>query len=102
MENTIAATSELYEELLKAYDIKDKRARFDACYQIVDKAEYSEIHYVISMLKEFENTGDTSSIPIEKIEHILKTVTTLFAGKEAGRRAYLLDILEEARDRKRP
>lgn len=102
MANAIAATSELYEALLIAYDITDKRARFDACYQIVDQAEYMEIHYVISMLKEFENTGDTSSIPIEKIEKILKTVTALFAGKEAGRRAYLLDILEEARDRKRP
>ena len=100
--NPISSSSKLYEKLLEAYNTQDKRVRFESCYQLVDQAEYIEIHYVISMLKEFNSTGDTSSLPLDHLEEILNPLTSLFAGNAEGRRAFLLDILEEARERKRP
>ena len=102
MANSIAATSELYEKLLEAYKTQDKLSRFERCYQIADQAEYTDIHYVLTMLREVAYTGDVSSVPFEHIERILKVAIALFDRKGAGRRAFLMDILEEARERKRP
>ena len=53
MSNPIKETSKLYDNLLKIYDkTKDKKERFSKCYNLVNKANYKDIHYVISMLKQ--------------------------------------------------
>lgn len=102
MANAIAAVSSLYEDLLIAYENEDKRSRFSTCYELADNAEYREIHFVISMLKEVELNDDAENILPDSFKTLLSAVKTLLASKENRRRVFLLDILEEARERKRP
>ena len=102
MGNAIAATSELDSQLIEAYEIDGRYSRFCACYDIVDQAEYKEINYAIALLKEFEGTPDGSEIELKGLGDLVTILKTLFASKEIRRKAYLLDILEEARERKRP
>ena len=104
MSNPIEESSIVYKALLRAYRIKDKRKRFAKCYNVVDRASYKEIHYIISMLKE---AGFDDDVPLPTIgsidcSAILSIVKNLFANDIVRRRTFLLDILEEARERKRP
>lgn len=101
MSNVIKNSSKIYAELLDAYETENKIERFEKCYGIVDAAEYKDIHYVITMLKESERSGDPSNIPFDSIETVVKALISLFAGKDLGKKAFFLDILEEARERKR-
>ena len=103
MSNPIEESSIVYKSLLRAYRIKDKRKRFAICYKVVDRASYKEIHYIISMLKE-AGFDDVQMPTIGTIDFsaILSIFNNLFANDTIRRQAYLLDILEEARERKRP
>lgn len=100
--NAIGKISELYSELLDAYEEKNKIKKFEKCYELADKATYKEIHMAISYIKEDNESGDISGIPNESVQKIMSALLTLVVGNVRGRKAYLLDILEEARERKRP
>lgn len=99
--NAIATVSDLYKDLIEAFEIKDKKERFEVCYKLANRASYKDIHMAITYVKEDDNSGDLSNIPDTEIVSILKSFLILFTGNLSGRRAYLLDILEEARERKR-
>lgn len=98
--NVIAEKSELYQKLLKAYQIEDLGERFNKCYKLVDKAKYKEIHFVITCLKQ-NAAVDIPKISIEPINVFLESFFTGIAGSVMVRSTFLLDILEEARERKR-
>lgn len=104
--NVIGKQSDLYKQLIDIYDCYDKpkdilvkRERFNRCFETVDKSEYEEICFVISLLKELD---DVESSVIEAIQFILEILKRLLFSKEAKRNRFLLDLLEEARERKRP
>ena len=103
MANPIQATSELYKKLCSVYQEQDKRVRFDSCYKLADEASYEEIHYVISMLKEAGLDDDIPDISIGglSVANIINGLKSFFGAEVVRRRAFLLDILEEARERKR-
>lgn len=104
MSNPIRETSELYDKLCQVYDEEKLRERFKKCYTLIDDASYDEIHYVISMLKESSNEDDFSGISIGGIIDLsgIMNLLKLFAASKTIRRcAFLLDLLEEARERKR-
>ena len=88
----LAQRSRLYKKLLKAKKIDDRKERFDFFYDLIDNAEYKEIHFIISAKKELE----AIKIPNEKIQPYIEQ---LFAVR--GFNAFLMDLLEEARERKR-
>lgn len=103
-ENVIGKRSQLYKELIDAYECyktgEDEvhRNRFFRCYEIVDEYDYEEICYVISMIK--ENTT-VESIEFSKVKDIIEAVKIIFGFKLKARMSFLLEILEEARERKR-
>lgn len=103
--NAIGKRSELYKELIDAFDCYDiqvpeaHRQRFDRCYAIIDEAQYKEICYVISQIKELEHRDPTG---ITEVEVLTTVAINVFAGKVTARGRFLLDLLEEARERKRP
>ncbi len=103
MANPIQATSALYKNLCTAYQEEDKRVRFESCYKLADEASYEEIHYVISMLKEAGFDEDLPDISIGglSISNIIKGLKSFIGTEVVMRKAFLLDILEEARERKR-
>ena len=96
VKNFIAKNSPLYGELLEAVKIKDSLERFETCYDLIHAANYEDIHYIITTLKELKATGKT---PI-KITDTITSFFELFLGK-SGEKAILMDLLKEARKRKR-
>lgn len=103
MSNPIRDTSKLYNDLSTAYEnTSDKIERFEKCYILADKATYNDIHYVISMLRENNSLGAEDSLFAGDFTDIVKGVLKAFTGKTHMKHAFLLDILEEARERKRP
>lgn len=104
MSNPIRDTSKLYDNLSIVYEnTTDKIERFEKCYDLANKASYNDIHYVISMLKENNSLDDAEdSLFVGDFTDVIKSVIKVFTGKTHMKHAFLLDILEEARDRKRP
>lgn len=111
MANPILEASELYRSLKPAYDnTKDLAFRFQTCYDIVDQASYSDIHFLITALKESRFTdGMQNALDASVPDAILDAIKTLFnllrtyvSVDAIKRNTFLLDILEEARERKRP
>ena len=100
--NVIAKDCKVYEDLLNAFaeNPKNPVERFNKCYDIIENANYYEIHFIISMLKEFENAGPNPQIIIEI--PAVKALLEIVNSNGRGRRAFFLDMLEEARERKRP
>lgn len=97
MSNVIADKSELYKKLLEVSEEKDYMQRFDNCYKLVDDADYKEIHFIVTMLKASENAvADTN---ISFLDMAKGCIENVFGNR--ARAAFLLDILEEARERKR-
>lgn len=104
MSNPIRETSELYDNLCQTYEDEKLRDRFNKCYTLIDDASYDEIHYVISMLKESSNEDDFNGISIGGIidlSGIINLLNLFTTSKTIRRCAFLLDLLEEARERKR-
>ncbi len=97
--NFIAKASKVYENLLEAYNSSDPVERFLKCFEILEKADYLEVHFAITMLKEI-NSKELPSSDNALVNSIIKLATTC-TSSTVGRRAYLLDMLEEARERKR-
>ena len=64
---------------------------------MADEADYHEIHFAITMLKTFEGTELVTAD-----EPVLSSLLSITKAFGSGRRAFLLDILVEARGRKRP
>ena len=95
--NKIALKCRVYQKLLDTYENEEK---FLKCYEVIDEADYYEIHYAITMLKAFESVkiGDTN-IPV--LSKLFDSIV-LYLSEHTTRRAYFLDLLEEARERKRP
>ena len=103
MSNPIRDTSKLYDDLSAIYEnTSDKIERFKKSYALADEADYNDIHYVISMLRENSSLGAEDSIFAGDFTDIIKSVLKAFTGKTHMKHAFLLDILEEARERKRP
>ena len=99
--NAIAKDSPLYDALLSAYEIPDRRLRFQTCYELVDHASYEDIHFVTAMLSEVHaitNDDFSSVLP----DTFFQSLTLLLSSKPVQRASYLLDILYEGRERKRP
>ena len=104
MANPIRETSKLYDDLCTACEKTKLRERFEKCFELVEAASYEEIHYVISMLKEVEYTEDLEGISIGGIvdlSGIINALKIMFSSRTARSHAFLMDILEEARERKR-
>lgn len=102
MNNPIESTSEIYKELSATYEnTPDKRERFQKCFDIVNSASYEEIHYMISMLKETRSLNPNDALGSGDLADILSSIILAFTGKTQMKHAFLLDILEEARERKR-
>ncbi len=97
--NYIAKDCKVYEDLLNAYNenMDNPVERFYKCYDVIDKANYFEIHFIITLLKEFEGATFSSETDISGIKELLELIN--HEGK--SRRAFILDMLEEARERKR-
>lgn len=96
MGNAIAEKSILYKNLLEACKDQNYLVRFNKCYDLVENADYKEIHFIITMLKANENAvGETN---VDLIDMLKGCIDSLFGNR--GRAAFLLDILEEARGRK--
>ena len=103
MSNPIRDTSKLYDDLSATYEnTSDKIERFKKCYALADKASYNDIHYVITMLKENYSLGAEDSLFAGDLTDTIKGILKAFTGKIHMKHAFLLDILEEARERKRP
>ena len=102
--NAIAKDSTLYNQLINVYrDEKDKRKCFESCYKIIEEADYFEIHFLITRLKEFYNDGfDDFSASLPEPISFVNMINYAFNSESLKRKAFLLDILEEARERKRP
>ena len=100
--NVIAKDCKVYEDLLNAFkeNAKNPVERFNKCYDIIENAHYYEIHFIISMLKEFENAG--IDLNIFNDHPALRGLLEIVNKSGSGRRAFFLDMLEEARERKRP
>lgn len=98
--NAIAKECKVYEDLLNAFnDNKNNPVeRFNKCYDVINTASYYEIHFIISMLKDFEGGDPSFNTNILGIVDLINAINS--SGK--SRRAFLLDMLEEARERKRP
>lgn len=103
--NVIGKQSDLYRQLINAYDCYDnpkdlsvKKERYGRCYEIINDAKYEEICFVISLLKELDDVENTA---VEVLQIILEVIKRLLTSKEARRNRFLLDLLEEARERKR-
>lgn len=102
MKNAIAKDSYLYEELLRAYDVEDSLMRFNTCYEIIDQADYVDILFVISRLKELDCSAEIGGVLSESFQAVFLAIKHLFGSKSIRRCNYLLDLLEEAKERKRP
>ena len=102
MANAIEPHSTLYGALIRAYEIDDKRIRFFTCYDLAHNADYKEIHLAISMLKEAHSNNGVENIATDSLQIFLNGLKTVFLNEVNQRNAFLLDILEEARERKRP
>ena len=68
----------------------------------MNKASYKEIHYVISMLKQSNSLIENDLYNGIELTEIVVKLFKSFMGEKYIRQAFLLDILEEARERKRP
>lgn len=96
-----------YAELLDSPDypekeidlIKEHRLRFEECYNIVDNEEYKEICYLISLLNE---SSESENVGIETIDMIISGTKKLFFSNLTQKEVFIRDLLEEARERKRP
>lgn len=103
MSNPIRDTSILYDSLSTVYEnTTDKIVRFQKCYDLANEANYTDIHYVISMLRENNSLGAEDSLFAGDFTDMLRSLLKAFTGKTHMKHAFLLDILEEARERKRP
>lgn len=103
MSNPIRNTSTLYDSLSTVYEnTTDKIERFQKCYDLANEANYTDIHYVISMLRENNSLGAEDSLFAGDFTDMLRSLLKAFTGKTHMKHAFLLDILEEARERKRP
>lgn len=102
MGNVIAKYSEMYERLISTYETTNAKERFYKCYSIVDEADYKEIHLVISMLKRDASVNIDNVESFSNIMQLFKAIIQSLSGKIQMRKSFLLDILEEARERKRP
>ena len=102
--NPIRRNSELYDNLCIAFEETELKLRFDACYQLAKEASYEEIHFVISALKEagFDEDLPDFSVAGFSLSNLMNALKAFVGAKVVRRKAFLLDILEEARDRKRP
>ena len=69
---------------------------------IVDKSTYKDIHYLITKLKQFENADINLAPNNDTIKSAANLLVSLFNSQYFSRNAFFMDILEEARDRKRP
>ncbi len=102
--NRIALNNEHYKLLLETYKDLEKEPmnQFVHCYETIDKMKYIDIHFIITSLKAFETA---SSLPFagELVDATLQPILDLIGcvQNDKGRRAFLLDLLEEARERKR-
>ena len=99
--NEIAKVSELYHKLITAYEIEDKIVRFTTCYDLIDKATYKDVLFAISCVKECEAVSELDNALPEGIRTLVTAMKTVFASKVDRRQSYLLDLLEEAKERKR-
>ena len=105
--NYLGQRSELYNKLLEAEKIKDRYERFVECYEVIEDASYVEIHFIISAIKELEAIDESSvklvlgefTINVDIIAIIVSLLELLH--KKKGYKAFLVDLLEEARERKR-
>ena len=98
--NVIAKDCKVYSDLLNAYknNLSNPVERFFKCYDIIDKASYHEIHFIITLLKEFKGANFFSNTDLPLIKEFLDFINR----NGTSRRAFILDLLEEARERKRP
>ena len=96
MVNDIAKDSKLYTDLLDAYEIENKILRFNTCYDLVEASTYMDVLFVISRLKELDVIVDSESILVDTLKSIVDVLMFFIGNKSMRRRAYLLDILEEA------
>ena len=99
--NEIAKYSELYRNLIVAYENENKLIRFNTCYDLIEKATYQEILFVISCIKECETAEELDNAVPDAIKPLMTAMKTVFGSKIGRRQSYLLDLLEEARERKR-
>ena len=99
--NEIAKHSELYRGLIAAYEIDDKVVRFNTCYDLIENATYKDILFAISCVKECEAASELDNALPESIRMLVTALKTVFASKVDRRQSYLLDLLEEAKERKR-
>lgn len=99
--NEIAQYSELYRNLIVAYENDNKLIRFNTCYDLIEKATYREIVFAISCIKECETAEDLDNSVPDAIKPLITAMKTVFGSKIGRRQSYLLDLLEEARERKR-
>ena len=102
MNNIIAEHSEMYKKLILAYErTTNMKERFYICYSIVNEADYKEIHMVISMLKRDSSVNIDNIESFNSVMQLFKAIIQSMSGKIQMRKSFLLDILEEARERKR-
>ena len=99
--NEIAKNSELYRNLIVDYDTENKLLRFNTCYDLIEKATYKEVLFVISCIKECEAAEELDNSVSDTIKPLITAMKTVFGSKIGRRQSYLLDLLEEARERKR-
>lgn len=98
----ISDNSPLYENLIETYNTYKDKERFEKCYEIVDGSSYKDIHHLITMLKEFQGSAAEIELPNDTVKALSQFLINFFNKSYFARTAYLMDILEEARCRKRP
>lgn len=99
--NEIAKYSELYRKLIVAYETEDKLIRFNTCYDLIENATYKEILFAISCIKECEAAEELEDSLPDAVKQLTTAMKTVFGSKIGRRQSYLLDLLEEAKERKR-
>lgn len=102
MKNPIRESSAMYNELCIAYEeIENPKERFEKCYNIVEESDYMEICFVISMLKRCESVTIENIEGFNSIIQIVKAIFSSATNETKMKHVFFLDILEEARERKR-
>ena len=102
MKNPIRENSTMYNELCIAYEeIENPKERFEKCYNIVENSDYMEICFVISMLKRCESVTIENVEGFSSIIQIVKAIFSSATNETRMKHVFFLDILEEARERKR-
>lgn len=102
MKNPIRENSAMYNLLCVTYEcIEDPKERFEKCYNIIEESDYKEICFVISMLKRCESVTIENIEGFNSIIQIVKSIFSSATNETRMKHVFFLDILEEARERKR-